>query len=74
MCLVKPSACTDEESVYRISIANRGTAAVAIEANKFVDGKEARAIAHIAKNVDEVLANLRVGVPVTHESARARRV
>ncbi len=42
VCLVKPSACTDEESVYRISIVNRGTAAVAIEANKVVDGKEVR--------------------------------
>jgi hypothetical protein len=42
VCLVKPSACTDEASVYRISIPNSAKATVAIEANKIVNGKEVR--------------------------------
>jgi hypothetical protein len=42
VCLVKPSACTDEASVYRISIADPTKATVALEANKVVKGKEVR--------------------------------
>jgi hypothetical protein len=39
-CLVKASACRDEDSVYRAAAVAKSETRVALEANKIVDGKE----------------------------------
>lgn len=39
-CLVKPSACHDEDSIYRISASGPSQSRVNLSANKLVDGRE----------------------------------
>src|SRR5215468_4491210 len=39
-CVVKPSACRDEDSVYRISAVAQAETRVTLSANKIVDGQE----------------------------------
>ena len=39
-CLVKPSSCNDEDSVYRISAVLSASDRVLLSANKIVDGRE----------------------------------
>jgi len=41
-CLVKPSPCRDEDSLYRISAAAEPQGQVNLSANKVVDGKEVK--------------------------------
>jgi hypothetical protein len=38
--MVRPSACRDEDSVYRISVAGQSQTRVTLSANKMVHGKE----------------------------------
>ena len=40
VCVVKPSACHDEDSVYRISPSPQSDDRVILSGNKIVDGKE----------------------------------
>lgn len=39
-CVVKPSACRDEDSLYRVSRKGNAPDRVNLSANKIVDGKE----------------------------------
>lgn len=39
-CMVRPSGCRDEDSVYRISVAGQSQTRVTLSANKIVDGRE----------------------------------
>lgn len=39
-CLVKASACRDEDSVYRVAAVEKSETRVTLEANKIADGKE----------------------------------
>lgn len=39
-CVVKPSSCNDEDSVYRISPVANASERVTVSANKIVDGRE----------------------------------
>jgi hypothetical protein len=41
-CLVKQSACRDEDSLYRIAAVAHSDAKLTITANKIVDGKEVK--------------------------------
>lgn len=40
VCVIKPSACHDEDSVYRISSSPQSDDRVVLSGNKIVDGKE----------------------------------
>jgi hypothetical protein len=39
-CLVKPSSCRDEDSVYRVAPVARSTTRFSLEANRIQDGRE----------------------------------
>jgi len=39
-CVVKPSSCTDEDSVYRVTAVPKSSDRVTLSANKIVDGAE----------------------------------
>jgi len=39
-CLVKPSACRDEDSLYRVAAVGQSRTKLTLTANKIVDGRE----------------------------------